>query len=70
MATPLFAPRRPRTPETLRAHVDAAQVVVRNALARAQANPSDEHTRQLEWAMRFECSKRDELDAALARSAA
>lgn len=61
---------RIRSAADLREHVRAAHQVATNALARLQAEPSEQHVAEFEWAMRFECSKRDELDAAIAREAA
>ena len=60
---------RLRSAADLREHVRAAHVVVTSALARLQAEPSEQHLAEFEWATRFECSKRDELDAAIASEA-
>jgi len=61
---------RIRSAADLREHVRAAKVVVARALARAQAEPSEQHVAEFEAAMRLEESKRAELDAAIAREAA
>ena len=61
---------RTRSAADLREHVRAAHAVVTSALARLQAEPSEQHLAEFEWATRFELSKRAELDAAIAREAA
>lgn len=61
---------RPRSAADLREHVRAAHEVATRALARLQAEPSAEHLKAFDYATRLECSKRDELDAAIAREAA
>ena len=54
----------------LREHVRAAKTVVASALARLQAEPSEQHVAEFEAATALELSKRDALDAAIAREAA
>lgn len=55
---------------SLRIQVEAAKRVCARALARAQANPTDQNLAEWQAATQLELSKRDELDAAIAREAA